>query len=214
MAEQDSEQPKTPETPPVQDAADDFDKDRAMATIHKLREFEKAAKSQLKDMDDLRAKLKALEDAKLSDQEKLAARLKEVEGKAQELEAKRLEAEAQLVRERKATRVAQIAGQLNAYDPLDPNFLAAVADIDPNAEGAQKAIQSAIEALKKTKPYLFRQGSPNLAAFNPGAGGGPVPESDAARRQRLYTGGGANPFDPEVARAKGGGVIFPRPPDG
>ena len=50
-----------------------------MATIRKLREFEKSAKAQLKEYDELRTKVKAVEDAQMSEQERLSKRLAELE---------------------------------------------------------------------------------------------------------------------------------------
>lgn len=42
-------------TPAGGDVSDDFDKERALSTIHKLRAFEKEAKARLKELDDLKA---------------------------------------------------------------------------------------------------------------------------------------------------------------
>jgi hypothetical protein len=56
-----------------------FDAERAMSTIRKLREFEKAAKGQLKELDTLKAKLTEAETAKLTEQERLARKATDLE---------------------------------------------------------------------------------------------------------------------------------------
>lgn len=58
---------------------DPFDKDRALATITKLRGFEKQSKQLQRELDEAKKALKAREDEKLSETERLNARLSELE---------------------------------------------------------------------------------------------------------------------------------------
>lgn len=60
-------------TPPVE--ADEFNKDRAMATIEKLRQFEKDAKAYKKRLDELEAADIKRKEAELSETDKLKAQL-------------------------------------------------------------------------------------------------------------------------------------------
>lgn len=74
--------PPADTTPPPKDTPKDdepFDKDRAMATITKLREAEKAGKAAARERDEALARLKAFEDSQKSDAEKQAERLQALE---------------------------------------------------------------------------------------------------------------------------------------
>ena len=179
-------------TPAASADGDEFDKDRALATIRKLREFEKTAKAQTKELEELRARVQAEEDAKLSEQEKVQKRLQELEARLAETETEKSKREAELLSERRRGKVIAAAVTANALDPADANILAATAQIDPSGEKADEEITAALTALKEKKPYLFRaQGNRTLEAFNPGAATG-VSETDQqrlVRLQRLRTGG-------------------------
>ncbi len=146
------------------------------------REQEKFA-----DYSDLQAKAKRLlelEDADKSELEKLTNRIAASEQRNAELEAKRIELETTLAGERKTRIASTLALELGAIDPLDANILTATSVIDPDD---QAGIRGAIEALKQTKPYLFKQvnnGTPKLEGFNPGTTSG-SPETDAQRITRL-----------------------------
>ncbi len=74
-----------PATPPAT-PPEPFDRDRAVATIQKLRGFERLSKDQAKELDDLRAKVKAAEDEKLSDTERLQKRVTELEPSAAQVQ--------------------------------------------------------------------------------------------------------------------------------
>ena len=174
--------------------ADDFDKARAMATIAKLREFEKQSKAQAKELDELRAARKATEDATLSETEKLRKHNQELEAAVQAREAALVEREAAISEQRRANLAQRQAASLGAYDPADANILSAVATIDPASENAEQAIKEALEGLRKAKPYLFKA-SGQVAAFAPT--GTNQPESDAQRVARVLShsrGGGYGPL--------------------
>lgn len=207
-----AEDQASPDIAPETDApADDFDKDRALATIKKLREFEKVAKAQAKELDELRAARKAADDATLSETERLKKRAAELEATVTAREAALAEREAAIAEAKRANLVIRLAGSLGAHDPADANILAAVADVDPSDPGAAKAVQQALDGLKKAKPYLFKAAG-QVAPVNPAGGGSPTGETDAQRRARLW-GGGGNIFDPSTGRNLGGGVVISQPLD-
>lgn len=184
-------------TADAQAGAEDFDKDRALATIRTQRETEAVAKKALaaanKELETLRAAQKATEDAKLSDSEKTQKRLTELEqniaeqkAQAADAEAKRQALETELAGERRANRVAKVAAGLGAHDPHDANILAATAGIDATGDKAEELIGKAIEKLKTDKPYLFKRAGNSLEPFNPGTGSG-VAETDTQRVNRLHS---------------------------
>jgi DNA repair exonuclease SbcCD ATPase subunit len=72
-------------TEAVQEEA--FDKDRAMLTIHKLREAEKEAKKQLKELAELKAEKQKNIDATLSETEKLKKQADELAKQNAQLQA-------------------------------------------------------------------------------------------------------------------------------
>lgn len=194
-AEQTQPAPAAPQAEPAEEA---FDAERAMRTIRALRDEVKQFKGAAKELDVLRAEAKRVEDAKLSESEKAAKRLAELE---QELNTTRNA----LVSTRRTSLVTTIASQMQANDPNDANIVQATAHIDPDAEGADKLVRAAIVDLQKTKAYLFRNAA-GSASFN-SADGTTHAETDAQRRARIY-GGGGSIFDPQSARALGGGVVI------
>jgi colicin import membrane protein len=70
------------------EGGDDFDKDRAMATIRKLREAEAQGKKDAKALADAQARLRELEQAKMSEDERREVRLKELEAETADKESK------------------------------------------------------------------------------------------------------------------------------
>jgi len=212
MTEQDSGQTPAPVVPPIDTpSGDDFDRERAMATIHKLREFEKTAKQSLKELDELRAKVKADEEAKLTEAEKLQKRMAELEKTIADKDAAIAEREAKVKDADRRVLVAKVATGLGAVDATDANILLATAEIDPASGTATKDIQTALEVLQKAKPYLFRQPG-QVEPFNVGQGTQGQSETVEQRRARIY-GGGGSLFDTGTAKARGGGVIISQPLD-
>jgi len=172
---------------------DEWDKERAKATILHLRDLEKEYKSQLVEMKTKIIDLETKETAKLTDAEKAAKKLadleatlnnqkSEYEAKLADAEAKRLEAETETASQKRSLKVAKVAAELGAYDPHDANILSASAEIDIADSKAEEKIKSTLELLKKNKPYLFKAGR-GLEPFNPSGGGGA--ETDRQRVQRL-----------------------------
>ena len=172
-----------PEMGTPEPVVDDFDKERALATIKKLREFEKQAKGQAKELDELRVKVKADDDAKLTETERLRKRTEELEAAVKAREAALAEREAAITEQRRANLVMRHAATLGAHDAGDYNILAAVADINPTDTNAERDIKQVLADLKKAKPYLFRTAS-QVTAFGP-SGTDAGPESDAQRVARI-----------------------------
>lgn len=130
-----------------------FDPERAMATIKKLRAQEKTATAALREHAALRAQLKALEDAKLSDQEKAAKRLAELEAKEQAWEAER--------RTLTLNQAIMAAGQRQRA--IDPELLTRLVEVDEERE-----VEAAVSRLRRDRPYLFH-------SLNGSADGGASP---------------------------------------
>lgn len=158
------------------------------------------------DYDDLKtkaAKLDELEESQKSELEKLQDRL----GK---LEIAEKQAQQENRSLRLQAKVATIARKLGARDVYDANLNMATQAIDPDGDGADKEIETALQALKTDKPYLFTEpGQTQVEPFNPGEGAGRGrQETDAERRARIH-GGGGRIWDPETIKKLGGGVVFP-----
>lgn len=145
-----SDPPANPPPPANLPPSDDepFDKDRALATIKKLREGERQAKAQAKELDDLRAKVKAAEDAQLSEQDRLKKEAEEAKA-----EAARLKSERQAVMLRYEVRLT--AQQLGFRDPEDAHRFLDTSGLDDLDEAElAKTIKSRLEAVLKEKDYL------------------------------------------------------------
>lgn len=131
-----------------QAGGDGFDRDRAMATIAKLREYEKTAKAQARELETLRAKAQAADDAKLSEQERLQKRIAELEQQDAErtVRMRALAAQSALI------AAATKAGAL--YPDLLADRLAASAELD--AEGRTLNADALVADAKKQYPAVFR----------------------------------------------------------
>lgn len=107
-----------------------------------------------KEAAEARTKLKALEDEKLSESEKLQNRVKELEEKEKQWERERTES-------RLRSQVAEAGRKAGAIDPdvlyrlVDPD------DIVLDDSGKPKNLDALIKHLRDTRPYLF--GKPGSA---------------------------------------------------
>jgi hypothetical protein len=142
--------PQPSQTEPDAPDGEDFDKARAMATITKLRGFEKQARDQAKELETLRAAQKEAENAKLSEQEKLQNRVKELETQAAALAE---EKKSLLVR----TAVEREARKLNLVDEDAAYRLLDLNAIEFGDDGTPKNVETLLKALAKDKPYLVAQ---------------------------------------------------------
>lgn len=167
--EQDSGQ-QPPNDDADQEPDEPFDKDRAQRTITKLRGFEKTAKAQAKELEELRARVQENENAKLSETERLQNRIKELEEKATGLERERRET---VVR----SALAAAAAKAGAIYPD-----AVVKLIDPDGveitdDGHAKNLDAVLAPLKQQFPAMFRAangsadgGSRTTGTADPGPG--------------------------------------------
>jgi len=93
MVEQPAEtDPEIDQGEAVEAGGDDFDKERAMATIKKLREFEKKAKALEKQVSDYEAKEKERRDAELSEIERAKSKLAETQAELDSLRKEQMRA--------------------------------------------------------------------------------------------------------------------------
>lgn len=138
------------------------------------------------------------------------------EAKAQ-LEQARTEREQLTSRLRRVSLRAAVAANANALKIVDVDTALALLDSDElewdGDEPTEASVKDALAALLDAKPFLrVAEQPPGVAPAGTGRTGGsggqdPPKATPAERRARLYGGGGVNPWDPEDARRKGGGVI-------
>jgi hypothetical protein len=153
--------PAAPATPPAasgttsDDADRDgaFDPERAKATISKLREFEKQARAQAKELEALKAAQREREEAELSEQQKLAKRAERAEQ-----EATALKGQLQGLVFRAA--VAEAATRLGFVDTdaaarlLDADAVKRDAD---TGEVDGRSLRAALEQMGKDRPWLLNK---------------------------------------------------------
>ncbi len=164
----------TPE-PPVEEP---FDKERAMATIQKLRDIEKQHKQDRKELERLQAEEKQRADASLSETEREKKRADEAEARALKLETETNQTKAAL----KAGLPSEWADRLKGktYDEM-------LADA---------------QELAKTLPQL--KVAPKVPPTNPANG----QTTDKTQETRAWLNGShGNPFDLNNVQQKGGGVV-------
>lgn len=135
---------------------EEFDKDRAMNTIKKLRDEEKQWHKERKELEALKAEKNKAEEAKLDEVQKAIKRAEEAESKAQRLERESLQ--------RKAAEElglpAKIAGRIQG-----------------------DTYEAMIEDAKTLLDVMPKKSAPNLPANNPAATN--AGETDEQRRSRL-----------------------------
>lgn len=176
-----------PANPPAPAAdppkGDEHDPARAKALIDKLRPFEKAAKDLEKERDELAAKLKAHEDAKLSETEKLTKKVADLEASITERDTKH---RALLIR-------AEVERQARTLGIVDEDAAYRLLDLDALAfgdDGAPTNVEKLLKALLEAKPYLKATDAPR-----PGVPPTPRPNGNAAadkiqeNRQKLQATG-------------------------
>lgn len=165
----------TPATEPErkEPAEEEFDRERAMATITKLREKEKAGDKAAKERDALQAKLDAIEKEKLSESERV------VKERDDALQAgTRKDAELQDLRLKLA--VHERAGELGIADA--ELALAALdrSELEYGEDGRPTNLDAALTALLERKPILKGQPStPKVPSTDAGKGGGKPPSLTA-----------------------------------
>jgi hypothetical protein len=155
---------------PAETTDDTFEPERAMATIKKLRT---ELKTLTKEHRDAVAKLTSIEDAQLTEAEKLQRQLAEVAAERDRLAetARRSDARAAVI---------EAATKAGAVRPDAVAKLVNLGDIDPSAKGAA---DTAVRALQTEFPELFRT-RPGTADAGAGKGTKPAANfNDTLRRQ-------------------------------
>lgn len=160
---------------------EEFDKERAMATIRKLREREREAEKLAKKLDAYEKAEAQRKEAEMSETEKLKAQLAEVTEKATKLERETLQ-----------RRAADEAG-------LPLVFADRV-----RGESYEDMLADAKKLLEAI-PTVKTPQTPKVAPTNPGSGQ-PKVESDKELKARLHKENDV--FDPAFMKAHGGGIIF------
>jgi hypothetical protein len=160
--------------------ADEFDKDRAMQTIEKLREFEKLSKIQAKKLAEYDAKEKERIESELSETDKLKKQLAEKEAQLNELTRAQLQREAAEAVGLPSTFASRLKGETLEDLTADAKLL--------------------FEALPKPNQLQTKVG-----ATNPGSSATGTGETDEQKLARIH-GRGVNIFDPVTLAKLGGGV--------
>lgn len=169
-----------PET--TADVTEEFDKDRAMELIKKLRAEEKQYKQEKKELERLKADEAKRKEAEMSEAEKLKAR------------ADKLEAE--LLQERSERLRLKVASKHALPDALASRLKGETEEeLEADAQELAKLLPAKTEEKKQ----------PTLKATD--IADGQKGKTDSQRRAEIYS-RGASPFDTAVAKQNGGGVFF------
>lgn len=183
--------PATPDETPEE--PEEFDRDRALKLIAKLRGEEKRARDldkrtadQAKRLADYERREREAADAQLSEQERLATQLK------------RAEAELQLERQQARDTINRLevqahASRLQIVDPEAAVKLLDWAQLEYSDDGTPQNVEEALQALVAAKPYLAKAASaapaapPATSAAQPqtSVGNGATRTADAS--QRVFT---------------------------
>jgi hypothetical protein len=151
-------QTPTPVAPTSQAPAEEpFDRDRAMRTIETLREQEKQAKRLQRELEQAQARLKAIDEEKLSETERLTRQKAELEAALQ----------AERTRSRDMAVRAAIEREAHKQGAVDADVIAALVDrgeIEITDEGQVKGAEKAVRHLLEDKPYL-KQSAPYSGAI-------------------------------------------------
>ena len=186
MTEETQPTGETPETPAqatseaVSQPAEEFDKDRAMATIHNLREIEKKAKADAKELEALRAEKQKRAEAEMTEAQRLQKQLQD----ATELNAR-------------------LTLDMLRRDVIAETGLPAAFAERLKGTSKDELLADAKELLKVI-PQPPQKQAPALNPTNPAGG---ASETEAQQRERLF-GKQSNLFDPATIRQQGGGVIW------
>jgi len=176
--------PVTPAPTPQETPAEpieQWDAERAKATILAQRAEEKRLKAELKDYERLKAEEQKRLDAQLSETERL-------QKQAQEL----------------ASQNAKLQADILRRDVIAETGLPAIFADRLKGETKEAMLADAQELLK-ILPTAEKAKAPHLNATNPN--GANTKETDAQRRARLF-GVQGNPFDLDTIKAQGGGVVW------
>lgn len=148
MSDPDPGDPGDPQDPPAVDPPEPFDPERAMNTIKRQREAEKELRARhLAEKTVLEERLKAFEDAQLSEQEKAQKRIQELEQNAQQLAAERRDTLLRLA-------VSEKAGDLGIVSPRLALAALDKSQIEWSESGEPTNIDTALAKLVEDEPAL------------------------------------------------------------
>jgi hypothetical protein len=159
--------PATP--PPAEETPgeeEEFDKDRALATIRKQRESEKTLAAQVKQM---QADLKAYQDKENAEKEKALTEQQKLEKKLAESAARleKLEAEnTRLITFNTFTRTAKELGFIFVNPQAEVDAFAFVTGVKVE-EDKVIGMEDAVKALQKSRPYFFTGNGDGLPGTPP-----------------------------------------------
>ncbi len=176
---------------------------------------ERAKYADYEELKTAKAKLDELEAGQLSERDKLQKQIEKLEKKAAEAEARALEKERLAQETLIRSAVLSEASKLGFANPEDAYLLLAQKPTI-GEDGQPAGVAEAIKALAESRPYLLRGTTqsriPTGEPFNPSGQPGQARETDAERRARLF-GGRRRAFDPDEAKRRGGGVVWPTKPE-
>lgn len=178
-----------------------------------LADERKKERGKFADYDDLKtkaAKLAEIEQANLTEAEKLQKQLDDARQAIARAEQARLDALETVKTSTIRAAVVSKAAELNFENPEDAYSLLDKTGLSISDAGQVEGVETALKSLAEQKKYLIKQqqGRP-LEPFNPAGSGQQLQESDAARRARIY-GSGGSMFDTGWAEQHGGGVVWPK----
>lgn len=141
-----------------------------------VRALRKEAAQYRTRLKELETRQQADDNAKLTEQEKLQKRLKELE--------QQTESQTKALRSRTTEyEVKLAAAQMGIVDPEAAWKLLDTSSLEFDADGKPKDVEKALRELLKTKTYLVGQRQPNAGAGAGGTGGNPkTTMNDAIRR--------------------------------
>lgn len=172
----------------VDENSDDFDKDRAMATIRKLRIFEREAKKLQKQVDQYEQERQDAADSELSELERTKKQLAESKTKLAALELSQLRQEVAAEVGLPAKLAARIQGD----------------DREAMVEDA-KSLLEIVSPEDEQEDDKQDETRPKIRTTRVG-GNQEQKETDAQKRARIF-GGNTAIFDPIAAVQHGGGVV-------
>jgi hypothetical protein len=165
---EDTTPPAEPPAAQVADDGDDFDKERALATIRKLRDAEKQGKADAKRVAELEARLKEHEEAQLSELEKAQKRADDLAAQLADREAREREMRLRL-------GVHQLAPTLGIADTDIALALLDVGKVEYDDGGDPKNLADLLTDLLEAKPLLKGQPPRPTGSTDAGAGSGAKP---------------------------------------
>jgi len=188
----DGQEPKTEET----DGQEPKGQEQQGTSLTDIKALQDQLNKARNEAADYRAKLKETQKSKQDEADKTVDQLKGLLEEAQEkLDATEKRAQQALVR----AQVTAVAAKLGFNDPSDAWSMIDHETLEVSGDGQIKDVEAALKGLLEAKPYLAKQKG-TITPTNPP--GGTPPETDEAKRARLYGKGSASFFD-------GGGVILP-----